>query len=276
MHQDVVDLRAFYYRTKLGRMVQRVLQSKLRELWPDTKGMNVAGYGFSPPFMRPFLGESRSVVCLMPGQQGVMPWPAESANRSVLVEETDWPLAAGTIDRLVVIHGLETCARPDALMDEVYRVLTPGGQVLFAVASRAGLWARREATPFGHGHPYSFSQLEALLRRHRFLPERHAAALYAPPSQRRFWLRTARVWEGLGQKFEPQMMAGVILVEASKQVYARPKSGSAVTVKGTLEALEGLAAPKPAAEGLPRMDSPPAAARAGLATKVFSRKASQG
>ncbi|MHA3913676.1 class I SAM-dependent methyltransferase [Halovulum sp. GXIMD14793] len=256
MHQDVVDLRAFYYRTKLGRGAKRVLQHKLRSLWPDTHGLNIASYGFGAPFMRPFLNDARSVICLMPGQQGVMPWPAGDANRSVLVEETDWPLAAGSIDRILVVHGLDTCGRPDALLDEVYRTLTPGGKALFVAASRAGLWARREVTPFGHARPYSFGQLEALLRRHRFLPERHAAALYTPPSERRFWLRTAPLWEGLGQRFEIQMMAGVVIVEASKQVYIKPKSGSAVSVKGTLEVLEGLAGPKPAAEAAPRMDSP--------------------
>lgn len=248
MHQDVIDLRAFYYRTKLGRIAQRVLQKELRDLWPDTTGMTVAGYGFSPPFLRPFISDARRVMSLMPGQQGVMPWPQGEKNKSMLVEETDWPLSAGFIDRLIVVHGLETCERADALLEEIYRVLAPGGQVIFIVPNRTGIWARRDATPFGHGRPYSFGQVENLLRRHRFLPERHAAALYTPPSQKRFWIRTNRLWEGLGQKLDSRVLAGALIVEASKQVYAIPKSGTPVTVKGTLEVLEGLAKapPKPA------------------------------
>lgn len=248
MHQDVIDLRAFYYRTKLGRIAQRILQTKLRELWPDTKGMTVAGYGFAPPFLRPFLEDATRVMCLMPGQQGVMPWPQGEKNHSALVEETDWPLAAGFVDRLIVVHGLETCERADALLEEIYRVLAPGGQVIFIVPNRSGIWARRDATPFGHGRPYSFGQVENLLRQHRFLTERHAAVLYTPPSQRRFWIRTNRIWEGLGQKIDSRVMAGALVVEASKQVYAIPKSGTPVTVKGTFEVLGGLAKParKPA------------------------------
>ena len=245
MHQDVIDLRAFYYRTKLGRIAQRVLQNKLRELWPDTPQLTVAGYGFASPLLRPFLSDARRVMSLMPGQQGVMPWPGGEANLAALVEETDWPLAAGFIDRLIVVHGLETCESADALLNEIHRVLAPGGHVIFIVPNRTGIWARRDATPFGHGRPYSFGQVQNLLRQHRFLPERHAAALYTPPSQRRFWLRTNRIWEGLGQKLDLQVMAGALIVEATKQVYATPKSGSPVTVKGTLEALEGLAKPKP-------------------------------
>jgi hypothetical protein len=114
MHQDVLDLRAFYYRTRLGRAAQRALQEALRGLWPDTRGMTVVGYGFATPLLRPFLPDARRVLALMPAPQGVMPWPAGGPNVCVLVEETQWPVAAGTVDRLIVAHGLETCESPDA------------------------------------------------------------------------------------------------------------------------------------------------------------------
>ena len=55
MHLDVLDLRAFYYRTRLGRSAQRVLQEALVGLWPDTHGLAVVGYGFAAPLLRPFL-----------------------------------------------------------------------------------------------------------------------------------------------------------------------------------------------------------------------------
>ena len=245
MHLDVVDLRAFYYRTKLGRSVQRVLQETVVRLWPDTQGLQVAGYGFAAPMLRPFLGTASRVVNLMPGPQGVMPWPMGEPNLSAMVEETLWPLEAGSIDRLIVAHGLETCARADELLNEIYRVLSPGGLVVFIVPNRSGLWARRDATPFGFGRPYSFSQVEALLKRHKFLPERHAAALYGPPSHRSYWLRSSRMWESAGQKLDLQMLAGALIVEATKQVYATPKSGTPATVPGPLEVLEGLTRPKP-------------------------------
>jgi len=75
MHLDVVDLRAFYYRTRLGRAAQRAIQEALRGLWPETRGFEVAGFGFAAPLLRPFLADAARVIALMPGQQGVMPWP---------------------------------------------------------------------------------------------------------------------------------------------------------------------------------------------------------
>jgi len=245
MHLDVLDLRAFYYRTRLGRSAQRALQEALRALWPETRGQVVAGFGFAAPVLRPFLVDAARVLALMPNQQGVMPWPAGGANVCALVEETRWPIAAASVDRLIVAHGLETCESPDALMSEIWRVLAPGGRVVFIVPNRSGLWARRDVTPFGYGRPYSLGQLEALARKHRFEPERHSGALYAPPSHRKFWQQTVGAWERLGRRFDPRFVAGALLVEASKQVYARPSTGAKVSVPGPLEVLEGLAGSKP-------------------------------
>lgn len=245
VHLDVVDLRAFYYRTKLGRVAQRVLQNALRQLWPNTAHQTVAGFGFAVPLLRPFLSDARRVISLMPGPQGVMLWPEGCENHSILVEETSWPLQTGMVDRLIVAHGLETCERANHLLQEVHRVLAPGGHVIFIVPNRSGMWARREATPFGSGRPYSTSQVETLLREHGFVPERHTAALYTPPSHKRFWLRTDWMWEGLGRRLDAQMLAGALLVEATKQVYATPRRGSPVKVPGPLEVLEGLTQPRP-------------------------------
>lgn len=183
MHLDVRDLKDFYYRSALYREVQKVIRTEVRFTWPNTHGHTVAGYGFAAPLLRPFLSDSRRVVALMPAPQGVISWPAGLPNVSVLCEETRWPLETGHVDRLVVMHGLETSDDASALLDECYRVLGPGGEALFIVPNRTGLWARSDRTPFGYGRPYSLSQLRepSLLARFRAGRSRLAAlpaALY--------------------------------------------------------------------------------------------------
>lgn len=249
MHQDVLDLRTFYYRTRLGRSTQRALQEALRSFWPDVAGLQVAGYGFAAPLLRPFLGEAQRVVSLMPAPQGVMAWPSGAPNVSALVEETHWPLPAGCLDRIVVAHGIETTEHPVDLLAEIWRVLAPGGRVVFVVPNRTGLWARRDITPFGNGRPYTAGQLEAQLEKHRFIAERHSSALFWPPSHRKYWLRAAGLWERFGRRYDPQFMAGALLLEAGKHVYARPQDGSRAMIPGALNMLEGLtgAKPKPSA-----------------------------
>lgn len=243
MHLDVVDLRAFYYRTKLGRIVQKSLREQVAKLWgSSSKGQTVVGFGFAAPLLRPFMKDARRVICLMPGQQGVMPWPEGMQNHSVLCEETLWPIGTGMVDKMLILHGLETCDRAGDLLDEVWRVLGPGGKVLFIVPNRSGLWARSDKTPFGFGRPYSASQLETQLRKHQFLTERHMSALFFPPSDTGFWLKFAKYFEGFGLRGLVPVVSGVVMIEATKQVYARPTSGLGAAVRGPLEALEGITA----------------------------------
>ncbi|MEL6584636.1 MAG: class I SAM-dependent methyltransferase [Pseudomonadota bacterium] len=222
MHLDVLDLKAFYYRTTLGRWVQAALQRRVKEMWTGTRGCRVEGFGFAAPLLRPFMGESELLLNFMPAEQGVMRWPADGANRSVLVEETAWPIEAGSVDRLIVAHGLETCERPAALLEEMYRVVAPEGRIIVIVPNRLGSWARRDATPFGYGRPYSQGQLDRQLREHGFDPVSHHGALYAPPHYGRKSLRMANWVERAAHRIDPQRFAGVLVVEAMKRLYPPP------------------------------------------------------
>ena len=241
MHLDVQDLRNFYYRSALGRAAQASLRSRMLEIWPEAKGQTVVGYGFAAPLLRPYLKEARRVTALMPGPQGVMPWPPEGPNVSVLTEETLWPLETGHVDKLVLLHGLETSERANDLLEEVWRVLGPGGKALFIVPNRTGMWSRRDRTPFGFGRPYSTSQLETQLRKHQFLPERHLSALYQFPSGKRFWLKSGRMFERFGQFLPAIAAGGALMVEASKLVY--PPKGTVQRYRPPVSVLEGVARP---------------------------------
>ena len=242
MHLDVGTLRNFYYRSALGRAAQKVIRDQVLQWWPDTQRMTVVGYGFAVPLLRPYLDNSRRVIGLMPAPQGVMPWPAGMPNVSVLCEETRWPMETGHVDRLILMHGLETSESPSELLDEAYRVLGPGGEALFVLPNRSGLWARSDATPFGYGRPYSLTQLESQLKRHDFVPGDHVSVLYQPPSTRRFWMKTAGFWERTGRAVPAVTAGGVMLVRASKRYPPRRRGvGETARILNPLEVLH----PKP-------------------------------
>lgn len=244
MHLDVQDLRNFYYRSALGHAVQKTLREQIAAFWPEAHGQTVAGFGFAVPFLRPYLADSRRVIGLMPGPQGVIRWPQGMPNISVLCEETMWPIETGHVDKLLVVHGLETSERASALLEECYRVLGPGGSALFIVPNRAGLWSRSDRTPFGFGRPYSQTQLENQLKLHEFLPERHDNCLFQPPSDRPFWRKTAGIWERMGARLTLAMAGGVLIVEATKRVQAPGGPGLREKVRKPL----GVLAPRPEAK----------------------------
>ncbi|MCC5987718.1 MAG: methyltransferase domain-containing protein [Pararhodobacter sp.] len=240
MHLDVHHLRDFYYRSQLGRAAQKAVRDELVARWGDAHGLSVAGYGFAAPLLRPFMARASQVIALMPGPQGVMHWPADCENHSVLVDEARWPLANDSIDRLVMLHGLETSDRPMALLDEAHRVLAPQGRAVVVVPSRTGMWARRDITPFGFGRPWSRGQIERILGECGLTPVGHGAALFFPPSARRFWLRAARGLERAGRRFGPERLGGVLIIEAIRSDEAPRRPGLRVTSRRPLAVLDGV------------------------------------
>tara|TARA_R110002051_G_scaffold93824_2_gene163624 strand:+ start:45006 stop:45761 length:756 start_codon:yes stop_codon:yes gene_type:complete len=249
MHLDVLDLRNFYYRSALGRGAQKVIRDELTLIWPEAKGQTVVGFGFAVPLLRPYLTDARRVIGLMPGPQGVMPWPAGQPNISVLCEDAFWPIQTGQVDKLVVMHGLETSDNPDALLDECWRVLGPGGRAVFVVPNRAGLWSRSDKTPFGFGRPFSLGQLDGLLRKHQFVTERSKSMLYQPPSHRKLWRKMAGLLEKGGHKLPYITAGGVLMVEVSKQLAAPKHGGLSEVVKRPLRAFDGISATPETARG---------------------------
>lgn len=220
MASDVVDLRDFY-RTPLGQVARRMVRRAVRRMWSDLHGMRLLGVGYPAPFLSAISPETERTLALMPASLGVLAWPPEGANLALLADEDELPFADFSMDRVLLVHALETSEQASRLLKEVWRVLAGGGRLLVVVPNRRGIWARLDRTPLGSGRPYTMSQLSQLLRDERFTPVATGAALFVPPSRSRMVLRSARAWERIGVRWFPTF-AGVIIVEATKQIYAKP------------------------------------------------------
>jgi SAM-dependent methyltransferase len=220
MRRDVLELRQFYA-SDLGRAARLMVGRKVVEAWGDAHGLDVLALGYATPFVASLAPAARRVVAGMPAQQGVEIWPAGARNLSSLVGEDCLPYANALFDRILLVHAIEESPDPIALLREVWRVLAPSGRVIVAVAARNGLWANSEKTPFGHGRPYTRSQLAELLREAELEPAGWTRALYVPPAG---WLAGwAEGFEQAGSRLWPGF-AGLVLMEAVKQTFAvKPK-----------------------------------------------------
>jgi SAM-dependent methyltransferase len=218
MHLDAIDLKDFYA-SPLGGVVRRLLGARLRARWSNLQGMSLFGLGFTTPYLGAFRADACPLGALMPAELGVISWPDQGKGLSVLVDETDLPLPDECADRLLLVHMDEWSERTRALLRELWRVMAPNGRLLIIVPNRRGLWARVDTTPFGHGRPFSRSQIAALLKDAMFSPEDWQYALYMPPFSWRVLLKWPVFWERLGLVLWPAF-SGVILVEATKQIYA--------------------------------------------------------
>jgi SAM-dependent methyltransferase len=254
MRRDVLDLRAFYA-SPLGAAAREMVGRKVVEAWGDAHGLDVLGLGYATPFVDPLRVKARRVVAAMPAQQGVEVWPGGRGNLACLADEFSLPLANALFDRILCVHTLEESDAPLQLLREVARVLAPSGRVIVAVAARNGLWANAEATPFGHGRPYTRHQLEVLLREADLEPSGWTRALYVPPFG---WAsRWAEGFEQAGARLWPAF-SGLILMEAVKQTFAVKPKGVKQRARVFAPSLQGAPAGTAPARNLleTRPDSP--------------------
>ena len=223
MRRSIEDLRIFYGEPA-GALARRLLARRLEDAWGEAANCDVLGIGYATPWLDAFVG-ARRVVAAMPGGQGVELWPQAGKNRTVLVEDRRLPFAAGSFDRILMVHALEEAEDAQALMLEAVRALAPTGRVILVAAARGGLWARSENTPFGHGRPFTRRQLERLVRAAGLEPTAWSQTLYVPP-----WGPLLPLADGLEQigKHVLPGAAGVILLEATRRAYARVRPGGAV------------------------------------------------
>ncbi|MES1202239.1 MAG: methyltransferase domain-containing protein [Pseudomonadota bacterium] len=194
-------------------------ERRLAALWPNANGLDVLGLGYATPYLDRFRAGARRVTALMPAEQGAERWPADGASLTALSGEQRLPFIDACFDRVLVVHALEECEAERAFLREIWRVMAPEGRLVVIAANRWSLWAQSDATPFGHGRPYSRAQLASLLADAVFEPVASARALYAPPLSWSPLARAADAFERVGELLWPAQ-GGLVLMEAVKRLYA--------------------------------------------------------
>ena len=208
---------AEFYATPQGAIAVGLVRERLLQLWPDAAGQSVLGLGHAAPYLS--VWRDGSARCLSACSGAVSAWPEQGASLSCAVTAEALPFSDLSLDRILVVHGLEDAERARRMLREVWRVLKDDGRLLVVAPNRAGLWAHVDSTPFGRATPYSSGDITRLLTRSLFRVERRDGVLYVPPSRHRLVLRSARVFEQAGRRLVPHL-AGLTITEAVKDVYA--------------------------------------------------------
>ena len=181
---DVIDLRDFYSQ-RLGIVARRLINRGIHARWPGAQGQRVLGIGYPTPYLGLFREDCERCIAFMPAAQGVLKWPTARPTLAALVDEFSLPLPDASIDRILLVHALEMSDDPEGLLREVWRVLAPSGRLMAVIPNRRGVWTRTDNTPFGHGRPYSRSQITQLLRQTWFTPTGWGEALVHAAGRRR-------------------------------------------------------------------------------------------
>ncbi len=216
MRLDVLALQRFYA-SRLGAAALAAVAGRMETLWPGCAGLDVLGLGYAGPLMEPWRARARRAISFMPAEQGAERWPEAGPAAVVLGDELRLPFADAVFDRVILVHALEEAAAPQPFLREVWRVMAPEGRIVVIAANRAGLWSLGDATPFGHGRPFSRRQLGRLMADAMFEPTASAVALHAPP-----WGWAAPLADALERagRLLKSPFGGVVMMEAVKRLYA--------------------------------------------------------
>ncbi|GBQ12712.1 class I SAM-dependent methyltransferase [Swaminathania salitolerans] len=229
---------AAFYATRRGEQTAALLMARLAPLLPDPTGLRVLGLGHADPLMARWRNleaarwraSAHLDTALTRGETGPrrqnaprQPSPRQSPPRqtaapSCVVPADCLPFQDLSIDLLLLVHGLEL-SDPAPLLRTIWKVLSDNGRLILVVPNRTGLAASDDSLPFGHGSPFSASQLDRALADAMFHPERKSAALSAPPALLHLNERACRtgdrIFTLMGRRF-----GGVHLVMACKDLYS--------------------------------------------------------
>jgi SAM-dependent methyltransferase len=230
-----------FYASRLGEVACYLLLKRVNDLWGDCANQMVLGMGYAHPLLAGISATAKACMAVTPHHGTAGAWSGTDRGVSTCLAEDDrLPFADNTFDRVVLLHAVEEAESPRSVMREAWRVLSPEGRALIVVANRKGLWSLSEATPFGHGRPWTRRQLIAWLNDHLFQVTASTTAAHLPPLDWRFLTHAADGFERFGEVVTPGF-GGLVLVEAVKHLYAKPGGGAAAPVTEKAVGRKGVA-----------------------------------
>lgn len=214
MRPDIQTLQ-HYYAGAAGRKVQLRLNDVIAPLLTRHKQARLLGLGYAAPFLEGVAEHTERVVLAMQASQGVVRWPPLGGNSACLVDDKNLPFADSMFDQVLVAHALEFAGPAQRMLRELWRILAPGGTLLFIVPNRTSFHMLTSNSPFANGEPYTRQQLFSVLTDALFQPLLWQTALTLP---------SLMGGHGVDRIISQAGLGGVHIVKVSKQVGATPSA----------------------------------------------------
>ncbi|MGB4467048.1 MAG: class I SAM-dependent methyltransferase [Azovibrio sp.] len=187
-------------------------QARLDEALADVFGFNALQLGMPE---RDFLRSNRIPMRMTLG---------DTAGTDLRCDFTQLPIAAQSIDLVVLPHVLEFYPDPHQILREVERILIPEGQLFILGFNPYSLWGlRRHLPPAPQGFPWNGRYLSVLrlkdwLTLLNFELDRGAFGAYAPPCKTAKWLKRWHFMELAGDRWWG-FAGSIYMIRAIKRVH---------------------------------------------------------
>ncbi len=211
-----------FYTTPLGEVVQVYINDIIKKFIPEsTKNQFILGMGYVTPYLTEKLTHTNTVLSFTFDKMGGITWPHAAHSCTAIVNEGYVPLANKSVDRLVIVHGLESCQDSAQLLQEINRIIALDGEILIVFPNRVGVWSHTSNTPFAHGKHYTMSQLNDALSKNGLSIVSEERFLYFPPTQSLYTQSFFAPVEMMGSYFLPYF-SGLNAITAKKRTIITP------------------------------------------------------
>lgn len=234
MRQPAATLEAFYA-SRLGQCATALMSDRMSALWGNCENQRVLGVGFPSPLLPLWQAQAASCIGAVPEEIGEVRHSAERGQVLCIAPEHRLPFPEGLFDRVFLLHALEEADSPRQLLREAWRVLAPEGRIVIAATNRRSMWSLVDSKPFGHGRPWTRRQLVRFLNDSLFQVTASTTAVHLPPLDWRLITAASKSWERAGELVTPGL-GGVVLVEATKRLYANPRGSATAPVTRAVKA----------------------------------------
>jgi SAM-dependent methyltransferase len=137
------------------------------------------------------------------------------------------PIESDSIDTVLIMHALEVSSHPKAILEEVHRILKPGGNMIICCFNRWSLWnvmhyfGRKKVFPKA-GRCYSLSAIKKQVRALDGEITVQQTVCFRPPFRKHVAIKQWLFLETLGQMIVPYCGAVVMVMATKKVVDMRP------------------------------------------------------
>lgn len=147
---------------------------------------------------------------------------AAASHQSIQTDYYLMPFIEESLNLVVMTHVLEFCEDPRLILNEAYRLLKPGGQLIMMGFNSSSLWRISQWRRGYSGYPWSGRFLSLWQLRHWALKIGYGIVLdkslcFLPPREQRFSDKWLRVMDAMGQTLSPRFGA-IYFIYAQKKV----------------------------------------------------------
>jgi len=176
------DLEGFY-RSPSGRYLSNEIENCLSSIWAgsDLKQCHLLCVGFPPPGIMKTALSGQSFAVFSPGFLGPNKIDNKGLNISLVGDETHLPFPEGSYDRVLVFHALEYMEDPRSFIEEVWKILSPGGRVFLMTPNKKGAWKKTGLPNSELAKPYLFREVRSFLEQNGFTVGKNFGASYGLP-----------------------------------------------------------------------------------------------